>query len=193
MTGPRSVPTRERILAAAERLFAAEGFSGVSMPTIAAASGVTAGAIYKHFDSKAALFFEVVRRAVAATPAAPEGLTWLPEMVANYTARRMKRVRQLAIEVHYAAAKDATVRTILKRALDAQKADIRAVVAASQATGALDASLDAGLLAETVFVFILGLTHAETLAPQLLGDAAWRDFVRDRVAAMLGARLAGPV
>lgn len=191
MTSPRPAPTRDRILAAAERLFAAQGFSGVSMPAIAAASGVTAGAIYKHFESKAELFFEVVRRAVAATPAAPQGPVSLPEMVANYTAKRMKAVRQLAIEVHYAAAKDATVGAILKRALDAQKADIRAVIAAGQKAGALDPSLDAALLAEMVFVLILGLTHAETLAPQRVGDAAWRDFMRDRVAAMLGTTVPG--
>jgi AcrR family transcriptional regulator len=188
MSNPRTIATRERILAASERLFAAQGFSAVSMPSIAAAAGLTAGAIYKHFESKAALFFEVVRRAVAATPAASEGAASLPDLVANYTARRMKRVRQLAIETHYAAAKDTQVRGILKRALDRQKADIRAVIEAGQAAGALDPSADAGLLAEMVFVLILGLTHAETLAPQLVGDAAWRDFIRDRVALLLGAR-----
>src|SRR5271170_585848 len=61
--------TRERILTAAERLFAEHGFSSVSMPRIAKASGITAGAIYKHFDSKSDLFFEVVRRAVQSAPA----------------------------------------------------------------------------------------------------------------------------
>src|SRR5579864_8626546 len=57
--------TRERILASAERLFAERGFEGVSMPAIAKASGVTAGAIYKHFESKADLLFEVVRSALS--------------------------------------------------------------------------------------------------------------------------------
>ena len=60
--------TRGRILAAAESLFAERGFDGASMPAIAKASGITAGAIYKHFDSKADLFFEVVRRAVQSIP-----------------------------------------------------------------------------------------------------------------------------
>ena len=60
--------TRDRILRAAERLFAERGFSSVSMPAIAEASGITAGAIYKHFDSKSDLFFEVVQRTVQSTP-----------------------------------------------------------------------------------------------------------------------------
>src|SRR5271156_4035307 len=95
--GTAKVPTRERILAAAEGLFASRGFDGVTMPAIAEASGITAGAIYKHFTGKAALFFEVVRRAVEAAPASADGGS-LPEMVASYTTRRLKRVRQMAVE-----------------------------------------------------------------------------------------------
>src|SRR5438876_8044473 len=60
--------TRERILLAATRFFAEQGFASTSMPTIAKASGVTAGAIYRHFDSKADLLFEVTRRAIASIP-----------------------------------------------------------------------------------------------------------------------------
>jgi Bacterial regulatory proteins, tetR family len=45
-------PTRERILNAAAQLFAEHGFTGASMPAIAQLSGITAGAIYRHFASK---------------------------------------------------------------------------------------------------------------------------------------------
>ena len=38
-----------------------------------------------------------------------------------------------------------------------------------------------------VFVFLMGLMHGETLTPQLVGDSAWRDFVVERVAALIGA------
>src|ERR1700722_14813034 len=82
--------TRERILAAAERLFAERGYTGVSMPAIAAAAGITAGAIHKHFESKEQLFFTIVRRAVEAAPTttAAEGLDGAPALaaiVAAYT------------------------------------------------------------------------------------------------------------
>jgi AcrR family transcriptional regulator len=40
------------ILHAALRLFAERGFHGTSMPDLAAAAGVGAGTIYRHFDSK---------------------------------------------------------------------------------------------------------------------------------------------
>src|SRR6185369_11880191 len=61
-------PTRERILSAAAQLFAEYGFTGASMPAIAAQSGITAGAIYRHFASKAELLLEVVKRALEALP-----------------------------------------------------------------------------------------------------------------------------
>jgi TetR/AcrR family acrAB operon transcriptional repressor len=179
------VPTRARILAAAEALFASHGFDGVTMPAIAAASGITAGAIYKHFTSKAALFFEVVRRAVEAAPASAGGES-LPEAVASYTTRRLKRVRQMAVEVHYAAARNPEVRRMLRGALDRQIGEIGEAVAAAQRSGALSADADPELAATAVMAFIMGLMHMETLAPKLVGDARWRDFVRDRAAALLG-------
>jgi AcrR family transcriptional regulator len=177
--------TRERILIQAERLFASRGFNGVTMPAIAEASGITAGAIYKHFTSKAELFFHVVRQAVEQAPMAPE--VSLPAMVASYTTRRLKQVRQMAVEVHYAAGKDADVRRLLRRSLDRQIGEIRDGFAAAQRAGDLPAA-DPQLLATAVMAFIMGLMHMETLSPQLIGDPRWQAFVADRTAALLGVR-----
>jgi AcrR family transcriptional regulator len=184
--------TRARILASADRLFAERGFDGVTMPMIAQASDITAGAIYKHFKGKAELFFEVVRRAVQSTPVTPTGVTLdvgvLPQVVASYTERRMKRVRQLALEMHAASASDAQIRRLLRRSLDAQIGEIRDGLAAAQAAGAIEPGLEPEALAHAVFVMIMGLLHLETLAPQLVGDAAWRDFIRGRAATLIGLR-----
>ncbi|HTX49624.1 MAG TPA: helix-turn-helix domain-containing protein [Caulobacteraceae bacterium] len=189
-TTERGDATRTRILAAAERLYAERGFSGVSMPVLAKAAGITAGAIYKHFDSKEALFFEVVRRAVMAEPAsglAGEGgaAASIAEVVASYTTRRMKLVRQMAVEVHYASARDAKVRRLLRHAVDREIGEIGAGLAAAQASGDLAAGADPHLLASAIMTFIMGLMHMETLTPQLVGDAGWRNFVRERVIAMV--------
>jgi AcrR family transcriptional regulator len=183
--------TRARILAAAERLFAERGYDGVSMPAIAEAASITPGAIYRHFESKAALFFEVVRRAVEAAPtaaAAGAGLEGLPASVAAYSARASKRLRQMAVEMHYAAARDADVRRLLRRSLDHNISALAQAFAAAQADAALEPGLDPQLLANAVMVFIMGQMHMETLAPQLIGDPAWQSFVSTRVAALLGLR-----
>lgn len=54
--------TRERILDAAERLFAERGFDGASTRDIVARSGDTIGSVNYHFGSKDELLKEVIRR-----------------------------------------------------------------------------------------------------------------------------------
>src|SRR6476620_1916067 len=96
-------PTRERILVAAERLFAERGFANVSMPELAKASSITAGAIYKHFESKEALFFEVVGAAVAQIALPPSDSSTvdaLAHAARTYTEERLALLRRLAVEVH---------------------------------------------------------------------------------------------
>ncbi|HKA45708.1 MAG TPA: TetR family transcriptional regulator [Burkholderiales bacterium] len=54
--------TRNRILDAAERVFGERGVSRTSLEDIAAAAGVTRGAIYWHFKDKSDLFAAMVNR-----------------------------------------------------------------------------------------------------------------------------------
>jgi AcrR family transcriptional regulator len=87
MAAPRG-GTRERILNAAEKLFAARGYEGTSTRAIVAASGDTIGSVNYHFGSKEVLLREVVQRRFdvmadlrrvhyrkAAAKAGPEGPT----------------------------------------------------------------------------------------------------------------------
>ena len=185
--------TRERILVAAERLFAERGFSSVSMPAIAAAAGITAGAIYKHFAGKEELFFEVVSRAVAAAPTTTEaaglaGPAALAAIVAAYATRRLKRVRQLAVEIHYAAAQNAKVRRLLRNSVDREIGGMAEQIAAAQAAGEIDPALDPKLTASLVMSLIMGLMHAETLTPQLAGEAGWPGFIAAAVERLLTPR-----
>ena len=186
--------TRERILSAAERLFAQLGFGDVSMPAIAGASGITAGAIYKHFASKDDLFFEIVRRAVQAAPTPiaeagdASGAARLARIVGNYTTHDLKRVRQLAVEIHYASTNHPRVRRLLRDSVDRNIRQIWDGVEHAQRLGAVDPALDPELLASAVMAFIMGLMHMETLLPKLAGDVRWRDFVQGRVLALIGAR-----
>ncbi len=56
----QSEQTRERILAAAMRLFVRKGFYATSIADLAAAVDLTKGALYHHFQSKEAIFFAVI-------------------------------------------------------------------------------------------------------------------------------------
>ena len=55
--------TRQKILAAASRLFREHGYDGVGVDAIMAEVGLTAGGFYSHFDSKESLFTEAMTNA----------------------------------------------------------------------------------------------------------------------------------
>ena len=65
-----SVNTRDRIKAAALALFAKHGFAGTSIAAIETAAGLAprAGAFYRHFPGKEALFEELARERITETP-----------------------------------------------------------------------------------------------------------------------------
>jgi AcrR family transcriptional regulator len=60
-----AVTTRERLVLAAQALTERGGYSAASVAAIAAEAGVSNGALYRHFPSKAELFVEVFRAAAA--------------------------------------------------------------------------------------------------------------------------------
>jgi AcrR family transcriptional regulator len=68
----RSVEMRARLLAAARRLFVAQGYAATSTPAIVEEAGVTRGALYHHFPDKQAIFHAVVEAESAAVAEAIE-------------------------------------------------------------------------------------------------------------------------
>lgn len=187
------VTTRDRILAAAARLFAEQGFANASMPAIARLSGITAGAIYRHFDSKAELLLEVVKHALHSFPLSVQirargetGADVLPRLAASYTDRRFKLTRQLSLEVHAAAGREDDVRALLSDYDERATRAIRDIIAAAQRGKKLDSKLDPDFTARILTAVIMGLNHMDTLHPQLVGDRTWRDFVARRVAVLIG-------
>src|SRR5438045_882608 len=56
---------RELILASARRVFESDGLDGASLRAIAAAAGYTPAALYFHFESKEAIYAELLRASLA--------------------------------------------------------------------------------------------------------------------------------
>jgi AcrR family transcriptional regulator len=187
--------TSDRILISAAHLFATHGFAHTSMPAIAKRSGITPGAIYRHFESKAQLLVEVVRYALATLPTSVRVLepaqldaSDLPEFAANYTTPEYKLIRQLSLEIHAAGGRARDAMALLSKVNEESARVISRSVAAAQKTGTLDRNLHPDFAALFFQVTIMGLAHLDTLRPELLGNRAWRDFILDRVSAALGLR-----
>ncbi|MDH4112343.1 MAG: TetR/AcrR family transcriptional regulator [Actinomycetota bacterium] len=68
---PRNAKTqvkRDRIVDAAMRQFAEQGYQGAKVEDIAAELGIAKGSIFQHFGSKAGLFLQAYKRAVLLLP-----------------------------------------------------------------------------------------------------------------------------
>ena len=82
--------TRQRILSAAGRGFRKGGFGGIGVDGLAKEAGLTSGAFYVHFDSKAHAFRESVVQGMAELKGgvqyyqAEHGRAWWPEFVRFY-------------------------------------------------------------------------------------------------------------
>jgi AcrR family transcriptional regulator len=61
----RQQQTREELIAAATRVFAARGFHGASVGDVAAGAGYTTGAVYSNFGGKEELFLAAFEHEVA--------------------------------------------------------------------------------------------------------------------------------
>lgn len=190
---PAPTATSDRILIAAAHLFATQGFANTSMPAIAKQSGITPGAIYRHFESKAQLLVEVVRYALATLPTSVRVLepaqleaSDLPEFAASYTTPGHKLIRQLSLEIHAAGGRAHDAMTLLSKVNEEAARVVSRSISAAQNNGTLDRSLDPDFAAVFFQVTVMGLAHLDTLQPGLIGNQAWHDFVLDRLSAALG-------
>lgn len=68
------VPTRERILNAAEQIFAEQSYEGATLREIAGIVGIREPSLYAHFSGKEALYGAVIDRAL--TPFSAEMTAW---------------------------------------------------------------------------------------------------------------------
>lgn len=100
---------RLRIVAAAAELFAAGGYPAAGMDQIGAAAGITGPAIYRHFDSKAAIlaavFDGIIDAVTAPSPVEQDDpAAELRALVQVYTGAVASRRRLMAVfvrEVHH--------------------------------------------------------------------------------------------
>ncbi|ADI63192.1 TetR/AcrR family transcriptional regulator [Trichormus azollae] len=96
---PSEAQTRTRILQAAQRLFASQGFDGTTTRDLAQAAGVAEGTLFRHFTNKKAILVEVATNGWV--DILTDLLTELSEMgsykaVAQVMRRRMWNLRKNA-------------------------------------------------------------------------------------------------
>ncbi len=173
------LPKRERILAAAERIFARHGFFAARVSEIAKEAGVADGTIYLYFKSKDDLLIclfesrmkqvnELLRAAIADLPPVEQLRAFIHaylQMIADHGAA----AEVLTIELRQSS-------KFMKEYDNPEFADflrlLGGIIADGQARGDLDATIPGHIAARMIFGILDELALAWVLAKQPLKAAA---------------------
>jgi AcrR family transcriptional regulator/ferredoxin len=179
ISGVTAADTRERLLRGAAEVFAQRGYDGTRVADIAAAAGVSNGALYAHFASKADLLVAALRAhgrrlledAFAADP--DRSVTDLLLAIGRWLPRRDDDARRyLLVEGLVAARRDEDVARPMRDYV-AERADWLAdLVRVAQAGDEIDAGLSPNALAHFCLLLAMG---SALITPGLHGvaDQEW--------------------
>jgi AcrR family transcriptional regulator len=189
IAGVTAAETRERLLRAAADVFAERGYDGTRVADIAAAAGVSNGALYAHFSSKADLLVDALRthgrRLLADLFAADpnRSVTELLLAIGRWLPRRRDPRGYLIVEALVAARRDRDVARPMRDYIGERADWLSELVRLAQAGGELDPVLSPNALAH----FCLLLAMGSALVPPALhavGDEEWAALLARLVAAL---------
>jgi AcrR family transcriptional regulator len=179
--------TRARLLELAGDLFAERGYLQTSIRDLGRHAGVTSGAIYGHFRSKADLLAETINAGTAALLEADtiglEGESDHVETLTRQAVRAPKRRRLRALIVQGAAAAQTDEET-RSRLREEQRAHIDVWVAAFQRDRTrlgIDPSVDVEAALLYIWAAELGLGVLESMGIEPRTNRAWTD-IQNRLA-----------
>jgi AcrR family transcriptional regulator len=193
IAGVTATQTRERLLGAAADVFAQRGYDGTRVTDIAGAAGVSNGALYAHFGSKAELLVAALRahgpRLLADMLAADPGrsITELLLVVGRRLPHRRGARGYLIVEALVAARRDEDVARPMRDYSGEQADWLAGLVRVAQAGGELDPALSPDTLAHFCLVLAMG---SALLTPDLhaVGDQEWAALLARVVAALAPPR-----
>lgn len=196
IAGVSAAETRDRLLHAAAEVFAEGGYDGTRVADIAGAAGVSNGALYSHFESKADLLVEALRahgRAQLAELFGADTDRAIVELLL-VLARRLPRRRDprgaLVVEGLVAARRDEDVHRLMQTYI-AERADwLSELVRTGQNEKGIDGELSAEAIAHLFLVVALG---SALLPPDIhsVNRAEWSALL-SRLIASLGPDSQGP-
>jgi AcrR family transcriptional regulator len=187
---------RDQILDAATTRFAANGFQATGMADVIAASGLSAGAVYRYFRSKDELIAAIVERVVGtaaarferlleedAAPDPAEAVAAAVEMVAELTARGPVDLSRVAVQAWGEALRNPGVHAVVDPAYRTMRGYFVEIARRAQAAGRLPADVDPLHLGATMLSSVLGFL----LQRLLLGDVDPAAYAAALRAAWAGA------
>ena len=203
-TKEEAAVTREQLLDAAERVFRERGVAGSSLAEVAAAAGVTRGAVYWHFRDKADLYAAMCERATLPLE------TMLEDAGASVHADPLAALRDLAVTALTRLARDPRSQAVFEVMFHKSEASaelapiaerkqrerrhcltqVERVLLQAVAKGQLADDTDTALAAQALHAYIAGIMHEWVLDPTAYDLAVAAPALID--ALLAGLRAAPP-
>ena len=175
--------TRERLLDAAARVFELKGYEGATVAEIAREAGVTSGAIYAHYTSKAELLVDALRahseRATASVlpPGTTADVPTLLTALARRLGTRAHEATALLVEALLTARRDAELAQVLATALGQRERNMAALIAEGQRAGQLAGDVSPEAAARFALMLSLGSMLVRSLDMPVTDPAEWTTFI----------------
>lgn len=175
IAGVSAEETRERLRDAAARVFAEQGYEGARVSVIAREAGLTTGAIYAHYRSKAELLADALRargpdevnQLLSGTSTAS-----VADLLHRIGTQMVERRRpagspSLLVEAVLASRRDPEVMRLLTEGVDTREAVLAELIKSAQAVDSLDPTLPPAALARLCLTLMMGalVVDALDLAP----------------------------
>ena len=189
VAGVTATETRERLLRAAADAFAAQGYDGTRVADIAASAGVSNGALYAHFGSKAELLVGALRahgrRHLAdmfdADPGRPVAEMLLA--IGRRLGRQPDAGGYLLVEALVAARRDEDVARPMRDDMGERAEWLVQLIRGAQTSGELDQDVSAEALAHFCLLLTMG-SALVTPDSHAVDEDEWAQLLTRLIAAL---------
>jgi AcrR family transcriptional regulator len=193
IAGMTAEETRSRLIEAASRSFAHRGYDGVRIAEVAREAGLSSGAIYAHYASKAELLLASLQARskgeIAGLVRSEMRADLLSTVVALGSNLDVPDARDsgLLIEAIVASRRDAELRALLAEGMTGRERFLVDLIRTSQRDGDIDDTVSAEVAARFLLMVRLGAKLLGLLQLPSLDEDQWRTFVEQLVSAVRAA------
>jgi AcrR family transcriptional regulator len=181
--GVAAEDTRAALLGAAAGVFARRGYDGASISEITSEAGLTSGAIYAHYGSKAELFVATLRAYMERDLEKLLGGGMGPDLVERITSvgstfdQREPTEEWLVISAVTAARQHPEVADMLVRLVADREAVFSELLRQGQESGLIAADVSAGAISRLSLMIALGSLMVGALELEPLSHQEWADVM----------------
>ena len=180
--GVAAEETKAALLGAAAKVFARRGYDGASISEITSEAGLTSGAIYAHYASKAELFsatLEAFAERDFDQLIGRPGSEWVDALTAvgSTIDQREATEASLLISAVVAARNDPEVARLMLEGLATRERVFCSLVSDAQSSGAVDHGLSAAAISRFCLMIATGSLVVEALGIDPVDHADWTALI----------------